>query len=99
MRKQSRSQLRAEQSQRRRHLKRVERVTAHQLQQERRGSLRLDKDSRGYSNTNKRGPKSKDEGVITRTQASPQQLAFKAYVESGMPPNEARIEAGLPPIN
>jgi len=32
-------------------------------------------------------------------QASPQQLAFKAYVESGMTPSEARIEAGLPPIN
>ena len=34
----------------------------------------------------------------TKQLASPQQLAFRAYVESGMSPNDARIEAGLPPL-
>ena len=79
---------------------RAQRAAAHQLQQNRRGALRLDKDSLGRCNAKKRGPKSHDEGTINayKQQASPQQLAFRALVESGMPAADARVEAGLPPL-
>ena len=65
------------------------------LQQQRRGALRLEKDSLGRCNMNKRGPKSKDEGCVTRKVASPQQLAFRDLCRSGMDPKQARIESGL----
>lgn len=78
--------------------KRNKRAADYQLQQQRRGALRLDKDSRGYSNSNKRGPKSNDEGCIRHGVASPQQLAFRAYIEEGYQPADARKLAGLPPL-
>jgi hypothetical protein len=65
---------------------------------ERSGYLRLDKDSLGRSNVKKRGPKSNDQGVVKTGKASPQQLAFVAYLQSGMTAEEARKEAGLPPL-
>jgi hypothetical protein len=65
---------------------------------ERSGYLRLDKDSLGRSNVKKRGPKSTDQGVIKTGKASPQQLAFAAYLKSGMTAEEARKEAGLPAL-
>ena len=68
------------------------------LQHERSGYLRLDKDSLGRSNVNKRGPKSDDKGCIKSGKPSAQQLAFAAYVKSGMSAEEARREAGLPPL-
>ena len=68
------------------------------LQHERAGYLRLDKDSLGRSNVNKRGPKSEDKGCVKTGKASPQQLAFVAYVQMGMSAEDARKEAGLPPL-
>jgi hypothetical protein len=65
---------------------------------ERSGYLRLDKDSLGRSNVNKRGPKSTDQGVAKTGKASPQQLAFIAYLQMGMSAAEARKEAGLPAL-
>jgi hypothetical protein len=81
-----------------RHQRSQRRADSHQLQQQRRGALRLDKDSLGRSNTNKRGPKSKDEGFIRRTTASPQQLAYRDLIAAGYSPDDARVEAGLPPL-
>ena len=44
-------------------------------------------------------PRNKPVGRPTnKKQASPEQLAFRAYIESGMSPEQARIEAGLPPL-
>jgi len=63
-----------------------------------RGSLRLEADSLGRSNVNKRGPKSKDEGCIRTGKPSAQQLAFAALCREGMDPVQARVEAGLPPL-
>jgi hypothetical protein len=68
------------------------------LQHERSGYLRLDKDSLGRSNTNKRGPKSEDKGCVKTGKPSPQQLAFVAYLNMGMTAEEARKEAGLPAL-
>ena len=68
------------------------------LSHERSGYLRLDKDSLGRSNVKKRGPKSDDLGCVKTGKASPQQLAFVQYVKMGMSAEDARKEAGLPPL-
>lgn len=65
------------------------------LQQQRRGSLRLEKDSLGRSNVNKRGPKSKDEGCVRFGTASPAQSMFARLCREGVDPAEARVQAGL----
>ena len=64
----------------------------------RRGALRLDKDSLGRSNTNKRGPKSIDEGCTGVRYVTPEQLAFRDLIAAGYSPEDARVEAGLPSL-
>ena len=76
-----------------REAQRVNRATQHNLQQQRRGSLRISVDSLGRSNTNKRGPKSRDEGCVTRKQASPEQIMFRNLCASGMDPKQAKLQA------
>ena len=73
-------------------------MSVHNLQQQRRGTLRVEKDSLGRSNVNKRGPKSREEGVISRKTATPQQLAYRDLIAEGYTPEAARVEAGLPPL-
>jgi hypothetical protein len=70
----------------------------HQIKQMRRGALRLDKDSLGRSNVNKRGPKSTDEGCTNTKFVTPEQLAFRDLIAAGYSPEDARVEAGLPPL-
>jgi hypothetical protein len=53
-------------------------------------------DTLGRCNLNKRGGAGKRNQP--KAQASPQSLAFRAYVESGVEPAEARRLAGLPAL-
>ena len=70
----------------------------HQVEQMRRGALRLDKDSLGRSNINKRGPKSIDEGCTGVKYVTPEQLAFRDLVLLGYSAEDARREARLPQL-
>ena len=79
----------------RRQQQRAARADKCNLQQQRRGSLRLDKDSLGRSNTNKRGPKSKDEGCVRFGRASAAQSEFARLCRAGVDPALARIQSGL----
>ena len=78
--------------------KRNANTAMHQVRQQRRGALRLDKDSLGRSNTNKRGPKSIDEGCTGVKYVTPEQLAFRDLVLLGYSAEDARREAGLPQL-